>query len=213
MSDTIVFQVDPNNPDPQILDQATDILANGGIIVAPTETKYGLLTRADSDEALNRLYEVKGRSAQQVSAIFVGSVPFIIHYADLNPIAQRLASLFLPGPLTLILNALSGLNAGITRNGKVGIRVSSSPLIQALMERVTFPVTATSANLSGTHNAELPEVVMADLDGSVELCMFAGKLAGKESTVVDCSGSIVEILREGFFGKVEIEDAIRDIIK
>ena len=213
MSDSIIFQVDQNAPDPTMLDRAAAILNDGGIVVAPTETKYGLLTRADSEETVKRLFEIKGRSTQQATAIFVGSVPLIVHYAELNPIAQRLAALFLPGPLTLVLKGLPGLIAGVTQDGKVGVRISSNPVIQGLLERVEFPLTATSANLSGSHDAELSEAVREDFQDKVELCLLAGKLTGQVSTVVDCSGSNAEILREGAIRKSEIENALREISK
>ncbi|HWR82646.1 MAG TPA: L-threonylcarbamoyladenylate synthase, partial [Candidatus Deferrimicrobium sp.] len=149
MTEPRVVPLDFLSPDPRTISRAAKLLTDGELVVAPTETRYGLLGRADLPDVLERIYRIKGRAAKQPMAIFVRSVPMILHYASVPSSAERLARRFLPGPLTLVLKRLPGCDCPVVYKGKIGVRVSSAPFIRQLLECVTFPLTATSANLSG----------------------------------------------------------------
>lgn len=192
-----VERIDPNAPAPALISRAVSELDRGGVVVAPTETRYGLLARADRSIPAERLRQIKQREAAKPIAVFVGSIEMIMHYGVLNPAAQRLARLFLPGPLTLVLQAVGTWDRMVVPEGKIGIRVSSSPVIQAIMELVDYPVTATSANVAGTDDNTRIDRISASLGDQVELYLDAGPLEAAASTVVDCSAGEPVILREG----------------
>lgn len=209
MIDQNIVAVDVDTPDLETINRAVDILKAGGLVVAPTETRYGLLGRADKAEVVEKVYQLKKRALSQPIAIFVGSLEMVTHYAELNPPAQFLARLFLPGPLTLVLKGLPEWDSPVAHNGKVGIRISTAPVIQEIMERAGFPLTATSANLSGATELSSIDDISHALGAAVDLYLDSGVLDGAPSTVVDCSGDFPTILREGAIDKKEIMAALR----
>ena len=209
MTDQSIIVVDVAAPDLETINRAVDILKAGGLVVAPTETRYGLLGRAVKAEVVEKVYRLKKRTLSQPIAIFVGSLEMATHYAELNPPAQFLAKLFLPGPLTLVLKGLPEWDSPVAHNGKVGIRISTAPVIQEIMERAGFPLTATSANLSGATELSSIDDISRALGAAVDLYLDGGVLDGASSTVVDCSGDFPTILRKGAIDKKEIMAALR----
>lgn len=200
-----------SKPSASVLDAAAKCLREGGIVVAPTETQYGLLARADSNTSVDRIIRTKNRNLQLPLSVFVPSVDMIPLWAELSSEAQTLAERFLPGPLTIILPSKEGSVLPVVRDNKLGIRVSSAPIIQGIMTGVDFPVTATSANISGSKS--LPSIkAISDLFGdAVDYYIDAGHIDGLASTVVDCTCHPVKILREGAISSSEIETALRDL--
>ncbi len=209
MTDQLIAVVDVGAPDSEIISRAVDVLTADGLIVAPTETRYGLLARADKADVVEKVYRAKKRALSEPIAIFVGSLEMITHYAQLNPPAQFLASLFLPGPLTLVLSGLPQWCGPVARDGKVGIRISPAPVICEITERVGFPLTATSANISGAAEPSSIDEIFHALGSAIDLYLDGGVLDGALSTVVDCSGDNPRILRKGAIDEREIIRALR----
>lgn len=183
--------------DPVTVETAARMLADGGVVVAPTETRYGILVRADLEPAVQRLFEIKGRNTTNPTAIFVDSIATIERLGLVTPVARKLIAEFLPGPLTLVLDAKIPWTAPRVVDGKIGIRWSSSVFIHHVVTAVGAPLTATSANLSGQPDRESVNEIMADFSSAVDLYIDGGLLSGPVSTVVDCTGNSVRILREG----------------
>lgn len=183
--------------DPDTSSRATQVLIDGGIVVAPTETRYGLLVRADSVSSVDRLFDLKGRIATNPTAIFVARLRDIDTLGRVTPAADRLISELLPGPLTLVLKAKTNWGAPRVVNGKIGIRWSSSEFIRQLVAGVGSPLTATSANISGQPERETIEEILADFGDAIDLYVDGGRLVGPVSTVVECVGDEVRVLREG----------------
>lgn len=181
------------------------MIADGGLVVAPTETRYGLLVRGDNDAAVDRLFELKGRQFTSPTALFVANKSDIARLGYVTPIAQDLIDEYLPGPLTLVLAARVDWRAPRVVDGKIGIRYSSSHLIGQLVEAVEAPLTATSANLSGHPNRETIHDIQTDFGERVDLYIDGGSLTGPVSTVVECVDSSYRILRAGAIPIEEIE--------
>ncbi len=198
--DTIEYSA----PDQSLVDRAAAILDEGGLIVAPTETRYGLLARADVPESVARLYSIKGRPLTLPTAIFVKDIDGIPRYGRLNAAARRLAEKFLPGPMTLVIEASANLGEPMVVDGKIGIRVSSAPFIRRLLETVKFPVTATSANISGDQELETVEEIARAFGGKIDLYVDAGVLDNPVSTVVDATEDNPVVLRKGAITESEI---------
>lgn len=191
--------------DPQSVLRAARVIADGGLVVAPTETRYGLLVRGDNDAAVERLFELKGRQIKIPTALFVNSRSEIGRLGLVTPIAQDLSDEFLPGPLTLVLASHVNWPAPRVVDGKIGIRLSSSTLIQHLVDAVEAPLTATSANLSGHPNRETIHDIHSDFGDRVDLYIDGGPLTGPVSTVVECIEDSYRILRAGAIPIEEIE--------
>ena len=200
----IVRGINHSRPDPDLIRSAAEVLRNEGIVAAPTETRYGLLASIDSNDALQRLFNLKRRQATLPTAIFVGQRNKIKKFGVENDVSKKLAEEFLPGPMTIVLKAAVSRPAPIVANGKIGIRISSSAVIAGIMEYINFGLTATSANLSGSdEQATISEIV--NLFGSgVDLYLDAGPLTGKPSTVVDCLEDGYNILRVGAICELDI---------
>jgi L-threonylcarbamoyladenylate synthase len=184
-----------------------DSMRAGGLVGMPTETVYGLAADATNDHAVAAIFAAKGRPAFN---------PVIVHYNDkraaeadvvFNDRAEQLASVFWPGPLTMILprrtdSTLSLLtSAGLPTQA---VRVPSHPVARALIAALGRPVAAPSANASGTLSPTTPQHVLDSLGDAVPYILAGGKSAvGLESTVVDLTGDVPVLLRPG---AVTLED-------
>lgn len=204
MTKTEVLLVDTQRPAPEIIERTRATLQAGHLVVVPTETRYGLMVRADDQAVLEKLYRVKGRPLTTPTAIFVRRPDDISEHGRVNPKATRLAEAFLPGPLTLVMKAVTDWAPPRTVDGKVGLRCSPLPLLDAILASVSFPTTATSANRSGHTEPTRIEEIEKEFADEVSLYLDAGVLDGVASTVVDCSGEEVTVLREGAISAVRI---------
>jgi L-threonylcarbamoyladenylate synthase len=180
-------------------------------VAFPTETVYGLGADAFQPDAVQRIFEAKGRPADN---------PLIVHVCRLEQFrevaasvpspAQQLVEHFLPGPLTLILPKHPGLPSVVTAGlDTVGVRMPRLPLTRRFLEACDTPVPAPSANRSGRPSPTTWEAVQEDLGGRIDCILQGGRTeAGVESTVVDCTTEPVEVLRPG---AVSVE-ALRDVL-
>ena len=179
--------------------EAARILESGGLVAVPTETVYGLAARADSAEAVAKIYAAKGRPDFNPLIVHVRGVEQAELYAELSPEARALAETHWPGPLTLVLprRADAGLAAAVTAGlPTVAVRVPAHPAMRALLERCDFPLAAPSANRSGFISPTTPAHVLASLDGRIDMVLDGGATsAGVESTIVAvrADGSVEEL--------------------
>lgn len=187
-----------------IISDAVTALQNGELIVVPTETRYGLLANASDDAALEKLYQAKQRPGFMPTAIFVKSYDEIFVYGELTRSAEKLAKAYLPGPLTLILTAKIPMKKYVVFRGKIGIRYSGSKFIADLLSRIDFPLSATSANISGKNECESIEEITKEFSDSVSLYVDGGNLTNAPSTVVDVSSKELSFHRVGAISKEHI---------
>ncbi len=180
--------------------RAVEILRRGEVVALPTETVYGLAANALDSKAVSRIYEIKGRPANN---------PIIVHVANLEmakrcvthwpPLAGKLAKAFWPGPLTLVLPRAAQIPDIVTAGGStVGVRWPSHPFIQEVIRACDFPLAAPSANLSNRLSPTNAEHVARQLKDQIPLIVDGGQSqVGIESTVVDLTASPPRLLRPG----------------
>lgn len=180
--------------------RAAQLLRQGQVVGLPTETVYGLAADAFNQEAVARIFALKGRPA---------SNPIIVHVAGLGMARQcvavwpeaaaKLAEAFWPGPLTLVLPRASQIPGIVTAGGgTVGVRWPSHPFMQAVIAACGSPLAAPSANLSTSISPTNAQHVLAALDSKIPLIIDGGQCqVGIESTVVDLSGDAPSVLRPG----------------
>lgn len=188
----------------QALQKAVDILNYGGIIAYPTETFYGLGAKFDMEDSLKRLYELKKRPKEKAMPLIIGNKGLLpIVAASVNRTALSLMDRFWPGPLTLILPAKENLSGYITAGtGKVAVRIPGESFALQLARAVEFPITSTSANISGIAPAQDAETVIRYLGDKIDLIIYgASPPGGLPSTIVDVTGDEIKILREGVIKK------------
>jgi L-threonylcarbamoyladenylate synthase len=178
---------------------AARILESGGLVAVPTETVYGLAARADSADAVARIYAAKGRPDFNPLIVHVAGLEQAARYADLSPTALALAEAHWPGPLTLVMPRKAGaalaeaVTAGLPT---IALRAPAHPVMQALLATVDFPLAAPSANRSGFISPTTAAHVLTSLDGRVDLVLDGGATeAGVESTIVAvrADGSVEEL--------------------
>lgn len=182
--------------------KAARILESGGLVAVPTETVYGLAARADSAEAVAKIYAAKGRPDFNPLIVHVAGVEQAAEFAEISPEAHALAEAHWPGPLTLVLprrgdaRLAPAVTAGL---GTVALRAPAHPAMRALLDAVAFPLAAPSANRSGFISPTTAAHVLASLDGRIDLVLDGGPTtAGVESTIVAVrADGRVEELRPG----------------
>ena len=198
-------------PDPAGLAQAADILRQGGLVALPTETVYGLGGDARSDRAVARIFEAKGRPRFNPLIVHVASLEKARSYVKWPESAERLASIFWPGPLTLVLPLREGhdLSPLVTSElPSAAIRVPGHPVARALLDAFDGPIAAPSANPSGRISPTTAAHVLAGLDGQIDAVVDGGACEiGLESTIVGCVGE-PRLLRPGGLPCEAIEAAL-----
>ena len=168
--------------------RAAAILREGGLVALPTETVYGLAARADSDAAVARIYEAKGRPSFNPMIVHVSTIEQARELAQFSAEAEALAEEHWPGPLTLVLPRRedAGLAAAVTAGlPTVALRMPDHPVMRAVLNETGAPVAAPSANRSGFISPTSAAHVLASLDGRIDAVLDAGECrAGLESTIV-----------------------------
>ncbi len=199
-----VIKINPIDPENEIIQKTAKVLELGGAVVYPTETLYGLGINVFDISAVQRVFEIKSRDFKKPSSVAFRNLEEAQKFLYFTPAAEQLAKKFLPGPLTIILNAKIEFDQFLGRN-KVSVRIPDNRVAQTLLNVVKFPITATSANLSGGKDPVEAREAIEQIGEQVDLVLDAGKCKyGKPSTVVDCSSGETEIIREGVIPKEKI---------
>ncbi len=185
-----------------------DHLKNGEVIGFPTETVYGLGCDARNGEAVKKVFEAKGRPADNPLICHIGDKSQIRDIvSEITPLAQKLIDSFMPGPITLVMKKSDSIADETTAGlDTVGVRMPSHPVANKFLKEAGIPVAAPSANLSGRPSPTSSRSVLEDMDGFIYAIIDGGDSEyGLESTVVDCTGTTPVILRPGAVTKADID--------
>ena len=203
-----IFSVTENNYSSAV-NASAEALKNGGLLVFPTETVYGIGVNALDTDALLRLYSKKQRPLDKPLLMHISGIDMAEEIAELDDRSRELIRRFSPGPLTLVVKR-KPLLPGIAVSGgdTVGLRFPSNQLFLDIAKAFGGPIAATSANISGCKSAVSdedlsPVIDIADVilkDGSCEL--------GLESTIVSMVGESPKILRQGSFPRQLLEEVL-----
>ncbi|WP_280770505.1 L-threonylcarbamoyladenylate synthase [Salipaludibacillus daqingensis] len=215
---TIAWTVDRNVDNltfsTEILEAAEHIKQNR-VIAFPTETVYGLGGNAESDEAINLIFQAKGRPSDNPLIVHIASEDQVERYVEEIPNkAKALMDAFWPGPLTIVFRHNGTLSTKVTAGLEtVAIRMPDHPVALAIIEAAGRPVAAPSANRSGRPSPTTAAHVHEDLSGRIAGIVDGGKTGvGVESTVVDCTSQDVMILRPGGLTREAIEQAVGKVL-
>jgi L-threonylcarbamoyladenylate synthase len=207
---TEIIKIDEKNRS-EVVEKAARILQNGGLVVFPTETVYGLGASIEKEEALKKIFIAKGRPSNNPLIVHVSKKEQLAELTDnISELEQKLIDSFWPGPLTLILkkqnNISSILSAGLST---IAVRMPSNQTAQEILNKTGVPIAAPSANISGRPSGTTGADTYRDLLGKVDLIIDEGQSnIGLESTVLKVEGSEVFILRAGAITKEMIEKVI-----
>ena len=177
---------------------ALKILQSDGIVAFPTDTVYGLGALAFNNNAIESIYKAKNRPIEKAIPILIGDLSDFEKVADDIPnMALRFASRFWPGPLTCIVPKKQTLPLAVSATTAVAVRIPDHIDARALL-RAAGPMAVTSANISGGQNPSTAQEVYDQLNGRIPLILDGGTTQGGiPSTLVDCTGELPVILREG----------------
>ncbi|MFW5648646.1 MAG: L-threonylcarbamoyladenylate synthase [Candidatus Alkaliphilus sp. MAG34] len=200
MKDTIIIKIDTENIDDKLIEKCAGILREGGTVVFPTETVYGLGADALNPEAVKKIFKAKGRPSNNPLIIHISKAENVLPLVEEIPEkAHGLMKEFWPGPLTLIFKK-SEIVPRETSGGlsTVAIRIPNNSIAIKLIEEAGVPIAAPSANVSGKLSPTKAEHVMEDLMGKVDAIIVGGDCnIGIESTVLDMTAETPIILRPG----------------
>src|SRR3954449_5234113 len=208
-----ILKVNSSAPESDLINYVADRIKSGQVIGMPTDTFYGLAVDPLNLRAVDRIYEIKSRSRHKALSLIVESIDQIEDLAQpLQGDFYALARKFWPGPLTIIVKASSRLPLKVTANtGNVAVRVPSAEIPVALVRAVGFPITATSANLSGEGECTTAEAVRQQLGDRLPIIVDGGTTPRVvASTIVDLTDEENgwRIIREGAIATDEIMEVL-----
>lgn len=183
-----ILKTNQNEVDKKVIDEAVKVLADGGVILYPTDTVYGLGANIFNRKAVKKVYNIKKRSYLKPVSLLVSSKDAIplVSKASLNQL--NFIDKYLPGPYTFILKKSKIVPRHLTSGSvNVGVRVPKSEIACSLAK--IFPITTTSANLSNKDTLDTPEEILKQLGCEVDLIIDVGPLKfGNPSTIIDLTG-------------------------
>jgi tRNA threonylcarbamoyl adenosine modification protein (Sua5/YciO/YrdC/YwlC family) len=193
-----IVSIDPEHPQPRLLQRAVSMLEAGGVLTYPTDTYYGIGCDIMAKKAIERIYELKHRAPQKPLSIIVPELSQLSRYAIVSNFAFRVLKRLTPGPFTFVLTATRVVpEMMMSRQKQVGIRIPDAPVATALAAGLGRPIVTTSA----TSEDGMPLVDARDikthLGHGIDLILDGGIHPSEPSTIVSLIDDRVEILRQG----------------
>lgn len=191
-----VLKTSIDEVDEKIISRAINVLADGGVVLYPTDTVYGLGANIFDNDAVRRIFDIKHRSYLKPLSILVSDVGAIDLVAKASLSQKKTISEYLPGPYTFILNKRKIVPRSVTGGlSNVGVRVPDSKIACRLAS--IFPITTTSANISDDEMLSTPKEIMEQLDCEIDLVIDVGELkSAKASSIIDLTGFKPKKIRE-----------------
>jgi len=192
-----IVKMDYNNPDLDLIDEAIEVLTSGGVVLYPTDTVYGLGANIFNENAVLKVHNIKNRDYFKPLSVCVSSIDEIFLIADANNHkTHEILKNNLPGPFTFVFYKREPILDYATKNHKIGIRIPKSTIARNLTQN--FPITTTSANLSGKETLNNPKDIVNQLNEGIDFVIDVGPLKqSKPSTIVDLTRKEPIISRKG----------------
>ncbi|MFX0169800.1 MAG: L-threonylcarbamoyladenylate synthase [Candidatus Hodarchaeota archaeon] len=191
--------VDPQNPDQRVINEVAALIQQGGLVVLPTDTAYGLAGDPQNPTVVNRVLTVKRRVGKPGMPLLVASLAQARRFGNFSKLAEALATRFWPGALTLVVPTHHTFPTGILGpQNSLALRIPNHPVALAVIQTLKAPVIGTSANKSTAPSPRSAEAAIAQMGDAVDLVLDAGPTPlSKDSTIINCTITPPEILRRG----------------
>ncbi len=204
-----ILPINPDNPEKEVIKKVVEVIERGGIIVYPTDTVYGLGVNALDEKAVKKLFKTKKRPFDKPMPVLVRDFETMKKIAQINKEQEGLLKKLLPGRITVVLHKKSIVPDILTGGSKkIGLRIPDYKFTQVLINNLDFPITTTSANISGNMpSRDVKEILsqFKDWGFKPDLVLDARALPkGQSSTVLDLTGPKPKILRAGPVTKEEL---------
>jgi L-threonylcarbamoyladenylate synthase len=208
---TDLIEIDPERPSMLAIERAAAAVRRGEVVAIPTDALYTLVADPLNLHAVGRVFAAKGRESIRSLPLLVSDIVMAEELAsEVSARFYLLARKFWPGPLTIIAPASSRVPLKVTGNtGRLALRQSHSKVANALLERLAQPLIATSANLSGQPTCTSGIEVFGVMDGSVDLVLDGGTIAGAGATTIDVTEPYWRVIREGAIAEKEIAEVLK----
>lgn len=207
---TDLIEIDPERPSMRAIERAAAAVRRGEVVAIPTDALYTLVADPLNLHAVGRVFAAKGRESIRSLPLLVSDIVMAEELAsEVSARFYLLARKFWPGPLTIIAPASSRVPLKVTGNtGRLALRQSQSKVANALLERLSQPLIATSANLSGQPTCTSGIEVFGVMDGSVDLVLDGGTVAGTGATTIDVTEVMWKVIKEGAIAEKEIAEVL-----
>lgn len=208
---TDLIQIEQENPSAEAIERAAASIRRGKIVALPTDSLYAIVADPFNLMAVGRVFNAKGREFNRSLPLIVSDLLMAEDLA--KEITQRflvLARHFWPGPLTMIVPAAAKVPLKVTGNtGRLAMRQSKAPAINALLRALDQPLIATSANLSGQPTCRTGIDTFAMMDGRIDLVLDGGACSGPGNTTVDITEAYWRVIREGSISEKDIAECLK----
>lgn len=192
------YELHPENPQARYINKAVEVIKNGGVIIYPTDTVYGIGCDILNKEALERVKTIKNDPDIKLLSFICSSLKDIAKYAKVSDFAYKTMKRLLPGPYTFILPAARHVPKKLwTKRKTVGIRIPDHPIALKLIEEIGNPIISTSTTNRKGEVLYDPYEIRTIFNISVDLMLSSGNLAGETSSVIDLSTDEPIIIRKG----------------
>jgi L-threonylcarbamoyladenylate synthase len=208
---TDLVEINPENPQPEVLERAAAAVRRGNVVAIPTDALYTLVADPFNLRAVTQVFAAKGREPHRSLPILIGGIVTAEELAgELSNRFYLLARRFWPGPLTIIVPASARIPLKVTGNtGRLALRRSRSEIANKLIEMVNQPLIATSANISGHPTCHSGIDVFGMMDGRVDLVVDGGICGGPGSTTVDITEPFWRLIKTGAIEEKEIAECLK----
>lgn len=192
------YELHPTTPQQRYINKAIEVLKDGGVIIYPTDTIYGIGCDIFNKKAVERIYDIKQEAGTKLFSFICHDLKDISKYAKVSDYAYKAMKKLLPGPYTFVLPAAKEVPKRLwTKRNTVGIRIPANPISRTLTEELGNPIISTSVTSRKGEVLYDPSEIKLIFNMQVDLMLSFGPLNGKPSSIVDLSGESPEIIREG----------------
>jgi tRNA threonylcarbamoyl adenosine modification protein (Sua5/YciO/YrdC/YwlC family) len=192
------LSINPENPQPRLIRQVVECLQQGGVIVYPTDTTYGIGCDIFNRKGVKKIFQIKQRDSRKPFSFICSDLAEISNYAQVSNFAFKIMKRHLPGAYTFVLEATKIVPASLsTKQKTVGVRMPKNAICQAIIKELGHPLVTTSANISGEDTPQDPRDIDEKMGRLVDLIIAGGISMDEASTVISLLNDQIEILRQG----------------
>ncbi len=208
---TDLIEVNAENPDPGAIRRAALVIREGGVVAIPTDSLYMLVADPFNLSAVGKVFAAKGRESTRSLPLLVNDIMMVEDLAsEVTVRFQLLARRFWPGPLTIIVPASAKVPLKLTGNtGRLALRHTKSVVGNALIEFLSMPLIATSANMSGVPTCRSGIEVFGNMDGRLDLVVDGGHCIGEGATTIDITEPYWKLIKQGAIEESEIAEILK----
>ncbi|NOY13278.1 MAG: threonylcarbamoyl-AMP synthase [Deltaproteobacteria bacterium] len=194
----MILSINPENPHKRHVNQVVECLRQGGVIIYPTDTTYGIGCDIFNRKGVKKIFQIKQRDSRKPFSFICSDLAEISNYAQVSNFAFKIMKRYLPGPYTFVLDATKIVPDSLsTKQKTVGVRIPDNKICQEIVKQLGHPLVTTSANITGDETPQDPREIDAAIGRMVDLVIDGGITLGEASTVISLVDDQIEVIREG----------------